>query len=73
MKILYLAEWDAFSPSGVIKKIATQFATWRDLGCDARLICVSPRPPSGEASRLAMPGAQVVDYQIPTRGLGKLS
>ena len=42
MKVLYLAEWDAFTPSGVIRKIKAQYDTWRRIGVDARLLLISP-------------------------------
>lgn len=71
MKVLYFAEWDAFSSSGVIRKIKAQFETWRSLGVDCRLIILSPdgggRPPaiSGE-------GITVVEHRVGRFGLGKV-
>lgn len=72
MKILYLAEWDAFSASGVVRKIRAQFHTWRSFGVDARLVVVSPEGKSGSAPLLSGDGISVVTHRKGRFGVGKL-
>ena len=42
MKIVFLAEWDPYKPSGVLKKIESQVEVWRNLGNEVFLFFVSP-------------------------------
>ncbi|WP_313950206.1 glycosyltransferase [Accumulibacter sp.] len=72
MKILYLAEWDAYSSNGVIRKIKAQFDTWLRMGVDARLVIVSPRG-LGRAPAPQIQGERVhvVPYPVAEYGFGK--
>ena len=72
MKVLYLAEWDAYSNSGVIRKIKAQFETWRGMGVDARLVVVSPEGAAGASPLISGDGITVVTHRTGRRGLGKL-
>ena len=71
-KILYLAEWDAFSNSGVIRKIKAQYETWRKLGVEARLVIVSPKGPRGSSPTIQGEGITVIAHEGGRYGLGKL-
>ena len=71
MKVLYLAEWDAFSNSGVIRKIKAQYETWCKLGVDARLVIVSPEGPEGAEPLINGDGITVITHRVARYGLGK--
>jgi len=72
MKLLYLAEWDAFSNSGVMRKIKAQFETWCHMGIEARLVIVSPAP-QGDAKPLVQgAGITVFTHRAGRFGLGKV-
>lgn len=70
MKIVYLAEWDAYSNSGVIRKIKAQFDTWRSLGINAQLIVVSPEA-VGKKPMLSGDGITVVSHRVARFGISK--
>lgn len=44
MRIAFVAEYDAFLPSGVLLKISSQMKTWRSFGVEAQLFLISPPP-----------------------------
>lgn len=71
MKVFYLAEWDAFGNSGVIRKIKAQYETWRKLGVDARLVIVSPEGPEGAKPLISGDGITVITHRVARYGLGK--
>src|SRR5690242_6988988 len=52
MRIAYVCYRDPFSPDGVVKKINTQVARWREAGHDARVFCLSPEQAGGRAAEL---------------------
>jgi hypothetical protein len=52
MRIAYVCFRDPFHPDGVVKKINTQVARWRDAGHDARVFCLSPELAAGRISEL---------------------
>lgn len=72
MKVLYLAEWDAFASSGVIRKIKAQYDTWRSLGIDAQLVIVSPRGGSRTKPLINGDGITVITHASGRCGLGKI-
>lgn len=53
MRIIYLAEWDAFKPTGVLSKIQGQVKTWNNFGNNAELILISPPGKSKSSKPLA--------------------
>lgn len=71
-RILYLVEWDAFKPSGVIRKIRAQYEAWRNMGVNAALVVVSPAGGVGQSSLLEGPGISVVTHGAGRFGTGKL-
>lgn len=54
--------WDAFASDGVVAKITTQVAAWREAGHDVGIFCVSPKG-SGDADQ-ALEG-EVFTYSTP--------
>ena len=73
MRLIYLVEWDAYSNSGVLHKVISQFETWRRLGVDGLLLLVSPR--SGRAMRHSLESndVKVVTYPALRGGANKVS
>jgi hypothetical protein len=43
MRIAYLTEWSPYVETGVLRKMIGQLATWRALGHQAELFCLTPR------------------------------
>ena len=52
MKIAYVCHYDAFLPDGVVEKISTQVAEWREHGHSIEIFCLSP-PAAGRQPALA--------------------
>lgn len=52
MRIAYVCYWNAFRPAGVPTKISMQVRTWRELGHDAVVFCLSPAGPAGAEPQL---------------------
>lgn len=67
---MYFVEWDAFNPSGVLRKIRAQYAEWVAVGADVIMVILSPKKKSDGVALIDLPGCTVVDY--PAGGLGKL-
>lgn len=72
MKILYLAEWDAFSSSGVLRKIEAQFHEWLSVGADATLLLLSPAPGAGAEPSVGGVRVKVFTHLTGKYGLTKL-
>lgn len=47
MKLVYVCYWNAFVQDGVARKINTQTKTWREVGHDVEVLCVSPAAEPG--------------------------
>ena len=62
LKVVYLAEWDAFNDSGVLLKITGQVKTWRLLGAEAHLLLISPRSAQPPSISLDMEGVVLESY-----------
>jgi glycosyltransferase involved in cell wall biosynthesis len=62
LKIIYLAEWDAYRDSGVLLKITGQVKSWRLLGAEAHLLLISPRSARPPSSLLNMEGVFLESY-----------
>jgi glycosyltransferase involved in cell wall biosynthesis len=45
VRIAYVCHWNAFVLDGVARKLRTQVRTWRDLGHEVELFCLTPRRP----------------------------
>lgn len=73
MKVVYLAEWDAYSSNGVIRKIKAQFDTWLRMGVDAHLVIISPQ--AQDQSQIAMLDGErihVFPHRVARYGIGKI-
>jgi hypothetical protein len=51
VRIAYVCYWDAFVLDGVARKLRTQVDTWRQLGHDVDLFCLTPDGPGEPATR----------------------
>lgn len=72
MRVLYLAEWNAYSNSGVIRKLMAQFSSWRKMGVQARLIVFSPCSASEELPVIEGEDIVVVNHLTGPWGLSKV-
>lgn len=73
MKVVYLAEWDAYTSNGVIRKIKAQFDTWLRMGIDAHLVIVSPQGKSAsQPAQLQGDRVHVIPHQVAGYGIGKV-
>jgi len=73
MRVIYLVEWDAYSNSGVLQKVLSQFRTWKQLGADGLLLIISPEPGSARERLFDTPGVEVVTYRALRGGANKVS
>ncbi len=53
MRIAYACYWNAYRPAGVAAKVTTQATTWRELGHEAEVFCLTPDGPPGAPAHVA--------------------